>query len=434
MKTYELIIEFLKTIGAEREAKRYIKLFHRGDPVRFAVIKLGGSSIAESLDVIGLDLAYLWRLDLFPVVIHGAGPQIDQALADAGLKTRKIDGKRVTGKKDLPVIRRTLDRVNDEIVAAIEKYDGRALGLCRDVFLAEPCPDRRFGCVGQVASVDAADILRAVRAKRIPVVSCLGVGNDGRFYNINADEAAKAAVLALKPKKYIVITDTGGIRDDLGNIIPRINLSQELNALVKNGVITGGMLLKVREAKSLLKHAPAGLPIQITSGRSLLRELFTDAGDGTYIKLGAGIRELISWKEADKYRARLLLEKSFGRVLKRDYFQKPVERILVDRAYRAMSIIRKVDEMHYLDKFCVTKAAQGEGLGGDIWYKTVKKFPRLFWRSRSDNPVNGWYFEKSDGCLKFDHWALFWTGLTEDQVKRATRYILNLEESFQPRT
>jgi len=433
MKNYELIIDFLKTIGADREAKRYVKLFHRGDPVRFAVIKIGGSSIAESLDIIGFDLAYLCRLDLFPVVIHGAGPQIDQALLDAGLGTRKIDGKRVTGKKDLPLIRRTLDRVNDEIVCAIEKYGGRALGLSRDVFLAQPCPDRRFGCVGQVASVDTADILRAVRTKRIPVISCLGIGADGRFYNINADEAAKAVVLALKPKKYIIITDTGGIRDGQGKIIPRINLSQELGGLIRSGVITGGMLLKVREAKSLLEKAGAGLPIQITSGRSLLRELFTDAGEGTYIKLGSAIRELISWKEADKYRIRLLLEKSFGRALKREYFKKPVERIFVDRGYRAMSIIRKVDEMYYLDKYCVTRAAQGEGLGGDIWYKTVKKFPRLFWRSRSDNPVNAWYFEKSDGCLKFDHWTLFWIKLTEDQVKRATRYILDLEESFQPK-
>ncbi len=433
MKNYELIIDFLKTIGADREAKRYIKLFHRGDPVRFAVIKLGGSSIADSLDYIGLDLAYLCRLDLFPVVIHGAGPQIDQALLDAGLKTRKIDGKRVTGQKDLPVIRRTLDRVNDEVVAAIEKYEGRALGLGRDVFIAEPCPDRRFGFVGQVASVDTTDILRAVRTKRIPVISCLGIAADGRFYNINADEAAKALVLALKPKKYIVITDTGGIRDGQGNIIPRINLTQELSGLIRSGVITGGMLLKVREARSLLAHAGIHLPIQITSGRSLLRELFTDAGEGTYIKLGTLIRELISWKEADKYRVRRLLEKSFGRVLKRDYFKKPVERVFVDRGYRAMSIIRKVDEMYYLDKFCVTRAAQGEGLGGDIWYKTVKKFPRLFWRSRSDNPVNAWYFEKSDGALKFDHWTLFWIKLTEDQVKRATRYILDLEESFQPR-
>lgn len=433
MKNYELIIDFLKTIGADREARRYIKLFHRGDPARFAVVKLGGSSIRDSLDIIGLDLAYLCRLDLFPVVVHGAGPQIDQALLEAGLKTRKIDGKRVTGPNDLPVIRRTLDRVNDEIVCAIEKFGGRALGLSRDVFLAGPTPDRRFGCVGQVASVDSEDILRAVRAKRIPVISCLGVAADGRFYNINADEAARALVLALKPKKYIIITDTGGIRDGAGNVIPRINLSQELAGLVRGGVVTAGMLLKVREAKSLLEHAGAGLPIQITSGRALLRELFTDAGEGTYIKLGTSIRELISWKEADKYRARLLLERSFGRVLKRDYFKKPVERIFVDRNYRVMSVVRKVDEMHYLDKFCVTSAAQGEGLGGDIWFRTVKRFPRLFWRSRSDNPVNAWYFEKSDGALKFDRWTLFWIKLTEDQIKRASRYVQELEETFQPR-
>jgi acetylglutamate kinase len=430
MKNYELIIEFLKTIGAEREAKRYVKLFQRGDPARFAVIKLGGSSIAQSEAVIGVDLAYLCRLGLFPIVIHGAGLQIDQALTEAGLKYRKIDGKRVTAKKHLLVIRKTLDRVNDNIVAAIEKYGGSALGLTRDIFIAEPVPDRRFGCVGQVRSVDTSDVLRAIRSKKIPVVSCLGSAADGRYYNINADEAAKTMVLAVKPKKYIIITDTGGIRDGQGKVIARINLSQEMSGLVRSGLIRDGMLLKAREAKALLEKADYALPIQITSGRSLLRELFTDAGDGTFIKLGSAIREYTSWQEADKYRARNLIEKSFDRVLKREYFSKPVARIFVDRRYRALSIVRKVDEMYYLDKFCVTRSAQGEGIGGDIWFKTVKKFPRLFWRSRVDNPVNGWYFEKSDGGRKFEHWVLFWINLSDDQVKRATRYILNLDESF----
>lgn len=434
MKTYELIIEFLKTIGADRDARRYLKLFHRGDPCRFAVIKLGGSSIAESLDIIGLDLAYLNRLDLYPIVIHGAGPQIDLALSQAGHKTRKIDGKRITGKKDLPIIRRTLDQVNNEIVAVIEKYGGRALGLTRDIFLAEPVLDRRFGCVGKVAAVDIANIQRVIRNKKIPVVSCLGIAADGRYYNINADEASKALVLRLKPKKYIIITDTGGIRDHQGNIIPRINLTQELPGLIRQKVITGGMLLKVREARALLEKTGTDRPIQITSGRSLLRELFTDAGEGTYIKLGNTINEFSSWQQTDQYRIRKLIEKSFGRVLKRDYFSKPVDRIFVDQKYRALAIIRKVQDMHYLDKFCVNRQAQGEGIGRDIWLQTIKKYPSLFWRSRRANPVNTWYFEQADGGIKFDHWTLFWIKLTDDQIQRAIRYILNLEESFQPTT
>jgi acetylglutamate kinase len=432
MKNYELIIEFLRTIGAEREAKRYVKLFHRGNPARFAVIKLGGSSIAQSEEVIGVDLAYLCRLGLYPIVIHGGGPQIDQALAETGMRTKKIDGKRVTAKHHLPVIRRALDRVNDGIVAAIVKFGGDADGLTRDVFTAEPLPDRRFGYVGRVKSVDISDVTRAIRAKKIPVVSCLGIAEDGRFYNINADEAARAMVLAVKPKKYIIITDTGGILDHQGKILSRINLTQELAGLIRNGVIRDGMLLKVREAMALLESSDLDLPIQITSGHSLLRELFTDAGDGTFIKLGCEILEFTSWQDADRARIKNLIEKSFGRTLKREYFAKPVDRIFVDRRYRALSSVRKVGGMYYLDKFCVTKAAQGEGIGGDIWFRTVKKYPSLFWRSRRDNPVNGWYFEKSDGGRKFEKWTLFWQNMTEAQVKRAARYIQGLEESFLP--
>lgn len=430
MKGYKLIIDFLRIIGADHEAERYIKLFHRGNPVRFAVIKVGGAAIESSKDIIGVDLAYLCQLNLYPIVIHGGGPQINKALFEAGLDYKKIDGKRVTTKSQIPIIKRTLDHINAQLVNSINSYGGKAVGLTRDIFIAERSSDKRYGHVGEVKKVNTEPIYKVIRNKGIPVISCLGVSEYGEYYNINADESAKFLVLTLKPKKYIIITEEGGINDTQGKIISRINLIEELPEMEKNGILRNGMLLKVKETKSLIEQINYHLPIQITSDNALLKELFTDEGCGTYIKLGTEILEFSNWKKINKHKVKNLIEKSFGRSLKRDYFKKPVKHIFLDYRYRAMSVIRKVEGMYYLDKFCVAKTAQGEGVGGDIWFRTLKKYPNLFWRARLANPINNWYFEKSHGTRKYDKWILFWINLGEKQIKKAAKYILNLEESF----
>jgi acetylglutamate kinase len=432
MKKYKLILDFLKIIEANRESKRYIKLFHRGNPARFAVVKLGGAIIESAVDLIAMDLAYLSHLDLYPIVVHGGGPQIDKALSDAGLHFKKKSGLRVTTKSQLPEIRKTLEYVNITLVQNIRRLGGAAKGLTNNIFIADKHPDKRFGYVGIVKSVNIRSVFEVIKSKKIPIVSCLGFDEDGNNYNINADEAAKAMVLAVKPKKYIIITQEGGIKNAYGKIIPNICLTEELPAMEKTKILKNGMLLKLREAKTLLEKIRYPLPIQLTSSRSMLKELFTDKGQGTFIKLGTEIKEASNWKIMNKRRVRLLIERSFGRSLKPGYFKKPINHIFVDSHYRGMSVIRKVDDMYYMDKFCVAEPAQGEGIARDIWLRITERFPNLFWRSRTTNIINGWYFERAQGSQKFNEWILFWINLTEDQIRKAKDYILMLEESILP--
>ena len=432
MKKYKIIIDFFKMIGAKREAERYLKLFHRGNPARLAVIRLGGATVENAKDLIAIDLAYISRLDLYPVVIHGGGPQIDKALSEAGMRYRKIDGLRVTTKKQLPIIKKVLDKVNAEIVNEIHKFDGKAIGITEGVFVAKKHPDERLGYAGIVKKVNIEPILRAIKNKKIPVVSCLGFGEDGSIYNVNADVAAKSAVLAVKPKKYILITEEGGVKSANNRLISHINLTEELPVMEKNGIIKGGMLLKVREAKSLLDNARFKLTVQITSSGRLLKELFTDKGSGTLIKLGSEILELSGWDGVNKSKVRHIVENSFGRPLKPDYFDKPVSNIFLDSKYKGVAVIRKVEDMYYMDKFCVAGSAQGEGVASDIWFRIIKKCPNLFWRSRVGNPVNGWYFEKSSGAIKSEKWVFFWINISEEQRKKAIDYTLNLEETLLP--
>jgi acetylglutamate kinase len=431
-KKYNLILDFLKIIEANRESKRYLRLFHRGDPARFAVVKLGGTLIENSKEIIAIDLAYLSHLDLFPIVIHGGGTQIDQALMKAGISSKKKDGIRLTTEEQLPVIKKALDRVNTQLVKAITKYEGKAIGLTRNVFVAQQHSDCRLGLVGTIKKVNTELISEVIRCKRIPVISCLGTDEHGHLYNINADEAAKAVVLAIKPKKYIILTDEGGIKDAEGKIISNICLLEELPQLEKNHIIKDGMLVKVKEAKETLEKINYHLPIQITSSKHLLKELFTEKGNGTFIKLGAEILEQTGWSKVDKKKAERLISKSFRRALKSDYFTKHTSYIFLDCHYRGIGIIKKVEDMYYLDKFCVAESAQGQGIAGDIWLKITTKCPNLFWRSRIDNPINNWYFEKAQGSWKCIKWVLFWINLREDQISTAKNYILTLEESFHP--
>ncbi|MEK7469959.1 MAG: acetylglutamate kinase [Planctomycetota bacterium] len=430
VENYEFIINFFKNIGNTKEANNYLRLFKKGNPSRFAVIKVGGKTLAETMPVLSGDLAYLTNLDLFPVIVHGGGPQIDRELDVRRIAFEKKDGLRVTSREAIDVIREVLEDQNRKLVEAIRAQGGDAEGI-RLAVKARPHPDRDLGFVGEVTGIDLKPIFRAIRMDRIPVVSPVGFDDYGQPLNVNADVVARALVMALRPKKLILLTDEGGVRDGNGKIIPFINLTADLQGMQDRGEVTGGMALKLRETKQLLDDLPTTMFVTITSPHSLIKELFTVKGSGTFIKLGSEIEEHKSWKGINRDRMRTLIEASFGRKLVRDYFQRDITSVFLDPKYRGCAVMRKMAGMDYLDKFAVRKEAQGEGLGRDVWLAMLQKYPKLFWRSRSDNPINSWYFEQSTGAVKFGNWTVFWIGLRESQIRKAIKVALKLPPTLQ---
>ena len=129
MENYEFIINFFKNIGATKEANMYLRLFKKGNPSRFAVIKVGGKTLSDSLPVLSGDLAYLTNLDLFPVIVHGGGPQIDRELEVRRIGFAKKDGLRVTSREAVEVIREVLEDANRKFVEAIRVQGGDAEGI-----------------------------------------------------------------------------------------------------------------------------------------------------------------------------------------------------------------------------------------------------------------------------------------------------------------
>lgn len=411
------IVRLLSTMGGAKEIQQYLRRFSQVDAARFAVVKVGGAVLRDELDALVSSLAFLQQVGLIPIVVHGAGPQLDADMQVAGIDKRVVDGLRYTDAAVLSVVRRVTRRENLRLVEALHADGVRARSIASGVFECTLLDGERYGLVGQVDSVDVDHIHAAIAAGAIPVIASLGETGDGQIVNLNADWAANTLIRALRPYKIVFLTGTGGLLDGEGRVIDSINLSTEYEALLAQPWLHSGMRLKLEQIHDLLAALPPASSVSITRPAELARELFTHRGSGTLVRYGERIHCVDSWEQLDRDRLRGLIESAFGRRLTPDYFEatRPY-RVYVTEHYRAALVLTREQVgveagLPHLDKFAVAEDAQGEGLGRAIWNAMRADVDRLFWRSRPDNPVNDFYFEQADGCLKGERWHVFWYGL-----------------------
>lgn len=414
------IVRLLSSMGSAKEIQQYLRRFSQLDAKRFAVVKVGGAVLRDDLPALTSSLAFLQQVGLTPIVVHGAGPQLDEELADAGIDKHVIDGLRATSAPALAIVRRVLHAQNLRLVEALQQADARATSILSGVFEADFLGRRRYGLVGRVTRVELAPIEASIKAGSIPVLASLGETRAGQILNINADMAANELVGVLEPYKIIFLTGTGGLLDDEGRIIDSINLSSDYRALRAQPWLHSGMRLKLEQIKRLLDRLPPTSSVSITRPAELASELFTHRGSGTLVRRGEAIRRHASWKGIDTGRLRALIESGFRRKLRADYFESARPwRVYVSENYRAALILQRVDGLAYLDKFAVADDAQGEGLGRAAWQRMRAENPRLFWRSRTGNAVNEFYFGEADGCIKQARWIVFWYGIDDLDAVRA---------------
>ncbi len=416
-QTRQTIVRLLSSMGSAKEISQYLKRFSQLDAARFAVVKVGGAVLRDDLEALTSSLAFLQDVGLTPIVIHGAGPQLDTELAAAGIEKQTVNGLRVTSPEALAIVRRVFHSQNLKLVEALQAGDARATSIVSGVFEAEYLDRNTYGLVGEVKRVDLAPIQASLQAGSIPVIASLGETVGGQILNINADFAANELVQVLQPYKIVFLTGTGGLLDDHGKVIDSINLSTEYEHLIEQPWINGGMRVKIEQIKDLLDTLPLTSSVSITKPAELAKELFTHKGSGTLVRRGERVLRATSWNELDLPRLRQLIESAFGRKLLPDYFERtPLHRAYVSENYRAAVILTQEDigegeGMTYLDKFAVLDDAQGEGLGRAVWQVMREETPCLFWRSRRGNPVNGFYWSESDGSIKQEKWKVFWYGL-----------------------
>jgi acetylglutamate kinase len=424
IQTRQTIVRLLSSMASAKEISQYLKRFSQLDAKRFAVVKVGGAVLRDDLDALTSSLAFLQDVGLTPIVIHGAGPQLDEELSAAGIAKQTVNGLRVTSPEALAIVRRVFHSQNLKLVEALQAFDARATSIVSGVFEADYLDRDTYGLVGEVKRVYQAPIEAALKAGSIPVIASLGETAGGQILNINADFAANELVQVLQPYKIVFLTGTGGLLDDNGRVIDSINLSTEYEHLITQPWINGGMRVKIEQIKDLLDRLPLTSSVSITKPSELAKELFTHKGSGTLVRRGERVLQVSEWRELDLERLRGLIESAFGRRLVPDYFERTrLHRVYVSENYRAAVILTSEADGTYLDKFAVLDEAQGEGLGRAVWQVMREQNPRLFWRSRHGNPVNPFYYSESDGCFKQEKWKVFWYGLGGfDEIERCVAH------------
>jgi acetylglutamate kinase len=280
------------------EALPYIQRF-KGKTV---VVKFGGNAmIDEALkNSFARDIVLMKLVGLNPIVIHGGGPQIGQLLVKLGKTSNFVDGMRVTDSETMDVVEMVLGGlVNKEIVNLINRNGGKAVGLtgkdgdfirAKKLHLeSKDMPDTQapeiidLGHVGEVASIDPAVVNMLGCSDFIPVIAPIGVGEDGQSYNINADLVAGKIAEILKAEKLILLTNTPGILDKQGKLLTGLTL-KDIDDLIADGTISGGMIPKTRCATDAIKGGVSR--VHIIDGRvehAVLLELFTNQGVGTLL-------------------------------------------------------------------------------------------------------------------------------------------------------
>jgi len=429
--TRDVILNLLYNLGGKREVERYLRQYTMSDNPNSAVVKVGGALIQNDLDDLASSLAFLRHVGMSTVVVHGSGPQLSSDLEQHGIECRWVDGLRVTTPEVLAVAHTRFLREGARLCQAIDGHGVRARAIPSGVFEGVPDDPERFGLVGRVVRVNLAPVFEAFQAGYIPVLSPLAITQDGQILNINADTAARAIAQALLPSKVIYLTETGGILGADGEIISAVNLQEDQSRLIETGEVSGGMARKIVEISELLDALPVHASVSITKPAHLARELFTHQGGGTLVRRGAAIEIVDRLAVLDLKKLKDLFESSFGRTLRDDYFEKMSHAEALIAPYTAAAVIEETSFASYLDKFAVTAEAQGAGIGASLWNKLVDRHPRLFWRSRPDNPINAWYMHRSDGMKRTDDWLVFWRGLDSSvHVDQAITFALSKEPSF----
>lgn len=270
------------------EALPYIQQFAG----RTIVVKYGGAAMKDSTlkDQVMRDLVFLACVGVRPVLVHGGGPEINSWLDKLGIEPQFKNGLRVTDAPTMDVVEMVLvGRVNKEIVALINQAGGSAVGLCGkdgNLITARPQGDEGIGFVGEVSSVNTKILEALVKSGYIPVVSSVAADEAGQSYNINADTIAGELAAALGAEKLILMTDTAGILQDPkdpSTLLAQLDI-QQARELMKNGVVSGGMIPKVTCCvRSLAQGVKAAHIIDGRINHSLLLEILTDTGIGSMI-------------------------------------------------------------------------------------------------------------------------------------------------------
>ena len=269
------------------DALPYIQKYHD----KIVVVKYGGNAMTndELKDAVMNDIVLLSMVGIKVVLVHGGGPEINAMLKRVGKESKFIGGLRYTDEETIDIVKMVLcGKVNKELVSALQMHGGKALGLCgcdgQMIVAQKLMGEVDLGYVGDIKKITTKPIIDAINNGYVPIISTVGIGEDGHSYNINADTAASRIAACLRAENLILMTDIVGLledKDDDSTLIPTVSVS-EVPYLKNKGIISGGMIPKIDCCVEAVRRGVK--KTVIIDGRiphSILIELLTNEGIGT---------------------------------------------------------------------------------------------------------------------------------------------------------
>lgn len=433
--TRSTVIQLLNNIGSKREVEQYLKYFTSVSQQQFAVIKVGGAIITQQLEELASCLAFLYHVGLYPIVLHGTGPQINELLEKEGVEPEYIDGIRITDAKTMSVVRKCFLEQNLTLVTALEDLGVRARPIVGGAFEAEYLDKEKYKLVGKISSVDKTPIESAISAGCLPILTSLAETSSGQLLNVNADVAAGELAREFEPLKIVYLSEKGGIiNGSTGEKISIINLDEEYDDLMKESWVKYGTKLKIKEIHDLLHHLPRSSSVAIIDVEDLQKELFTDSGAGTLIRRGY---KLISRKSIEEFgnldllRAALSRDPEIrsGKVSVASYM-KHLESLKFtsygDEPLEVLAIVVEDGNIPKLEKFLSSQTGWLNNVTENIFSAVTKDFKSLYWVVSENDTNLSWYFSKSEGSFTRNGKILFWYGLG---LEETTKLIKDFDSS-----
>ena len=266
------------------EVKKYIEKYSN----EIIVIKCGGSVLLDKnlFDQFIEDISIVNKLGLTSIVIHGGGKNIKKKLDKQNIESNFINGLRVTDEKTIKIVEEALLELNFEIFKNINNNQVNAQSVTpKDGNVIKIIPEKKeLGFVGTPKEINKDLLLNIIKEKKVPVIMPMGIGDDGKIYNINADITAGAVAKELNSRRLLLMTDVEGVLDENNKLILEIN-SEVAKKMLGEGTISGGMIPKINTCLDAVENGVTG--VVIVDGRkphSILFELFSDMGAGTLIR------------------------------------------------------------------------------------------------------------------------------------------------------
>ncbi|KAI8381148.1 Aspartate/glutamate/uridylate kinase [Radiomyces spectabilis] len=434
----DIIVKLLYNIGSRKEVEQYLRHFSSVESQKFAVIKIGGAVLTDELETLASALTFLNRVGLYPIVLHGAGPQLNQLLANVGVEPRYEEGIRITDHITLEMARKIFLSENLKLVDALERHGTRARPIPSGVFVAEYLDKQKYGYVGRITAVNKEVIESSIRAGALPILASLAETVDGQILNVNADVAAAELAIALEPLKIVFLNEKNGLYHGItGEKIDVINLDEEYEDLLKEPWVKYGTRLKIKQCKELLDGLPRSSSVAIISAGHLHKELFTDSGAGTLIRRGHKLFKYNNLDEMNLDKLRRILETEDRKVKSghisvasylRELQQKPKMTLYTDEPGQVLAIVvsdpANPSNPPVLEKLLATKTAVLNNVPDNLWNMIRKDYPTLTWLVHAqdiDGNLDGaWHFERSDGSLRRqqDGSTMFFYGIQDsDKVQ-----------------